>query len=238
MDAESSGTSAANAGKTLTDAAREAGWPTPRANESPNVSALEIERIASGERTASSTGNSRLELTAALAGWPTPTAKTRAGGATTDPDKVLARARGGHSNDLQDFVQLAAGWPTPKAEDAESTGFSAKRLAAGKQPDNLHSATKLLTGWATPNHRDYRTPAHKSYRERGGGKKGENLNHQVAQQIPGASLNGLNAATGNGGLLNPAFSRWLLGVPETWLSCGPSGTRSARKSRRRSSKPG
>lgn len=201
MDAESSGTSAANAGKTLTDAAREAGWPTPRANESPNVSALEIERIASGERTASSTGNSRLELTAALAGWPTPTAKTRAGGATTDPDKVLARARGGHSNDLQDFVQLAG-------------------------------------GWATPNARDYRTPAHKSYEERGGGKKGENLNHQVAQQIPGASLNGLNAETGNGGLLNPEFSRWLLGVPETWLSCGPSGTRSARGSRRKSSKPG
>jgi hypothetical protein len=36
------------------------------------------------------------------------------------------------------------GWPTPRAEDAESTGFSAKRLAAGKRPDNLHSVTRLL----------------------------------------------------------------------------------------------
>ena len=93
----------------------------------------------------------------AYTGWPTPTVKAKSGGATIDPDKVLARARGGHSNDLQDFVQLAAGWPTPKAEDAESTGFSAKRLAAGKIPDNLHSATKLLVpqaGWSTPTARD------------------------------------------------------------------------------------
>jgi hypothetical protein len=46
----------------------------------------------------------------------------------------------------------STGWPTPKAEDAESTGFSAKRQAEGKTPDNLHSATKMLclAGWSTP----------------------------------------------------------------------------------------
>ena len=54
----------------------------------------------------------------------------------------------------------ATGWPTPKDEDAESTGFSAKRLKAGKIPDNLHSASKLA-GWATPHEGDHR-PGHES----------------------------------------------------------------------------
>jgi hypothetical protein len=121
------------------------------------------------------------------------------------------------------------GWATPKAEDAESTGFSAKRQASGKTPDNLHSQTKLLlAGWATPAERDYRTPNHQPYADRGGGAKGEQLNNQVAHFIPGASLNGLAAPMAGSGLLNPDHSRWLQGVPETWPSCAPTATRSTR----------
>lgn len=59
-------------GLTLGMASQLASWPTPRANDSPNVSEQELARIAAGERTATSTGNSRLELTAALASWATP----------------------------------------------------------------------------------------------------------------------------------------------------------------------
>ncbi|HQT65812.1 MAG TPA: hypothetical protein PLO16_15015 [Acidocella sp.] len=163
-------------------------------------------------------------------GWPTPTVKKESGGATIDPAKVLARALGGHANDLQDFVQLAAGWATPKAEDSEQTGFSAKRLTAGKTPDNLHSQTKTLVGWATPATRDYRTPNHQPYAERGGGTKGEQLNNQAAHLILGASLNGSTASTENRGLLNPAFSRWLQGIPASWDDCAPTAMRSTRKS--------
>lgn len=166
----------------------------------------------------------------ASSGWPTPTATDaeRRGQTTADPNALRLNA-----------AARLVGWPTPKAEDAESTGFSQKRLAAGKTPDNLHSATKLLVGgWATPNHRDYRTPAHRSYEERGGGKKGENLNHQVYQQIPGATPNGLVAVTASGGLLAPAFSLWLLGIPATFLSYGPSVTLSRPTRRRPSSAPG
>jgi len=144
----------------LNDQAMLAGWPTPRANDSPNISAKELALIMSGERSATSTGNSRLELTAAMAGW------------------------------------------------------------------------------ATPATRDYRTPNHKVYADRGGGAKGEQLNNQVAHFIPGASLNGLSASTrtvapdsGGGGLLNPEHSRWLQGIPATWPSCAPMATRSIRSSR-------
>jgi hypothetical protein len=191
---------------------------------------------ATGRRPDGSKATVSLNAVAQMAaGWPTPAAVD----ATTNVESLAnKRTRGSGGINLTTAAALAGegardrGWPTPKAEDAESTGFSAKRLASGKLPDNLHSATKLLlaSGWATPNHRDYRTPAHHTYAERGGGKKGENLNHQVAHFIPGASLNGLNAGTASGGLLNPDFSRWLQGIPATWPSCAPTATRSIRKS--------
>jgi hypothetical protein len=96
---------------------------------------------------------------------------------------------------------------------------------------------KLLTGWATPAQRDYRTPNHRTYLERGGGPKGEQLQNQVAHQIPGASLNGSHAATDGGGLLNVEFPRWLQGIPATWPSCAPTGMRSSPRSPQSSSPP-
>jgi hypothetical protein len=211
-----------------------------------------------------------------LAGWPTPTeadsiGSARHGYSNDGMDRAAKNQRketltGHPGTTLTDAARLA-GWATPKAEDAESTGFSAKRLESGKTPDNLHSQTKLLAGWptpraqsqrgasetetreggadlqtvagwATPASRDYRTPNHQTYEDRGGGPKGEQLNNQVAHCIPGASLSGSHAATGSLGLLNPAFSLWLIGAPATWLSCAPSATRSTSGSRNKSSARG
>ncbi len=143
----------------------------------------------------------------------------------------------GNNDSSRKTVALAvgatlAGWPTPKAEDAESTGMSATRIALGKTPDNLHTATKVhLDGWATPATRYYRTPNHRSYMDRSGTTKGEQLNNQVAHTIPGASLNGSSAATGGSGLLNPAFSLWLQGYPASWGNCAPQETPSTLKRR-------
>jgi hypothetical protein len=246
---------------------------------------------ASGRRTSDS----------GFIGWPTPTATDaeRRGATTARSDALHLNAasqlaagwatphesdhRPGHASRMHDTSRInlndqamLAGWSTPKAEDAESTGFSAKRLASGKTPDNLHSQTKMLlsgwptptsfdsveswggrrkngerngggncpslrhlaadlAGWSTPASRDYRTPNHQTYADRGGGAKGEQLNNQVAHVIPGASLNGSRAATESCGLLNPDFSLWLQGVPAMWRSYAPRGTRSTRTSRRKSS---
>ena len=80
------------------------------------------------------------------------------------------------------------------------------------------------TGWATPAKRDYRTPNHKSLKDRGGGSKGEQLQNQVAHLIPGASLSGLDVGTGKLGLLSPRMSLWLQGIPPAWLDHAPRST--------------
>ena len=89
------------------------------------------------------------------------------------------------------------------------------------------------SGWATPSHRDYRYPNLKSYEDRGGGKKGQQLNNQALHSGPTES--GFTAETGKTGVLNPAFVLWLMGYPAEWLSCVDWATLSSRKSRRSSS---
>jgi hypothetical protein len=145
--------------------------------------------------------------------------------------------RPGHASRMLDTSRInlndqamQAGWMSPSANDAKR-GTDLNSLSRRHNPALTTQA--LLAGWATPATRDYRTPNHQTYAERGGEAKGEQLNNQVAHVIPGASLNGLHAPTERGGLLNPEHSRWLQGVPATWPSCAPTATRSTRGSPRR-----
>ena len=100
-----------------------------------------LERAASVRRTS---GNG-------FTSWQSPVAKTSAGGATVDPEKVLARVLGPHSNDLEDFAQLAS-WSTPKGKDAESAGMRHSRGTA----DTL-TAQSSLSAWASPKTRDFKS---------------------------------------------------------------------------------
>jgi hypothetical protein len=172
-------------------------------------------------------------------GWPTPVAKDD--GKTPEGHLAMKRRMGERDGSFANrtaitslaVAALTAGWPTPTGTDAERRGKTTARSDAL----HLNAAAQMATGWATPATRDYRTPNHVALKDRGGGAKGEQLNNQVAHVIPGASLNGLTASTESAGLLNVEFSRWLQGIPATWLSCAPSATRSTRSSRRNSSKP-
>jgi DNA (cytosine-5)-methyltransferase 1 len=79
-----------------------------------------------------------------------------------------------------------------------------------------NSTTPRQMMWPTPAARDYRYPNARSYEERGGGKKGE--------QLPNAI----------GGPLNPEFVEWLMGYAIGWTDCEPSATPSSRRSRKSS----
>ena len=56
----------------------------------------------------------------------------------------------------------------------------------------------------------------------------------AAQLTSGQTVIGSPAETENTGQLNPAHSRWLMGLPPEWDACAPTATPSSRKQRKRS----
>jgi hypothetical protein len=85
-------------------------------------------------------------------------------------------------------------------------------------------------GWPTTSTRDYK----------GGYRGGRMRNNKIstdtldvaAQLTSGQTAIGSPAATENHGQLNPAHSRWLMGLPPEWDACAPTATPSSRKSRK------
>jgi hypothetical protein len=147
---------------------------------------------------------------------------------------------------------LLASWPTPQTQDV-SGGGQAKRAmgdtrhgSAGVGKMNDLPNVAYLSGWATPNARDEKVGSMTTYRERGGGAKGDSLSNQAASLCgsvqttaaapPGLLPTGSTAETANTGQLNPGHSRWLMALPHAWDACGVTAMPSARKQQRRSSK--
>lgn len=128
-----------------------------------------------------------------FSGWPTPKTSDEKGG-------MLGRAFTNRSN-LNDKVQLAP-WPTPMA----GSQATEKNNAGG----NTDSSRKIeeLAGWATPTSRDYKD---------GDCCLAKNPDNSLLGR---QALLASNAQTGKRGALNPKFSLWLQGYPETWALSG------------------
>ena len=113
-------------------------------------------------------------------------------------------------------------WPTTLASDSRGSAGVGKR--------ELPNAVKWI-GWPTTSTRDHKGGYRGGGRMRDGKISTDTLD-VAAQLTSGQTVIGSPAEMENTGQLNPAHSRWLMGLPPEWDVYAPTATPSSRKSRK------
>jgi hypothetical protein len=200
-----------------------ASWPTPVKQDA--ASSARTTTIAQKWATDHKQATAHTMLDAArMASWPTPMAGSPA---KPGPDGYNAA---GNTDYSRRVVELAS-WATPATpatRDWHSASGSPEFLAERAEMTRgkpLSEQAFTLAPWATPVVRDHRNSGGDGTNER-----------DLPRQASGAVPTGSPAEMEKPGQLNPAHSRWLMGLPPEWDACAPTATRSSRRSPRNSLK--